>query len=172
MLGAAQARHTVAPDLQCRFALASTVHALPTRLWLVRHGESAGNLALLKADSAGSATIEIEGRDVDVPLSELGARQSRAVGRWFRDQPPNERPSVIISSPYVRALQTTENIARELSAANMECLVDERLREKEFGELIGSRKPALLCISRRRRVVVPIWANFIIGRPAANAGAM
>lgn len=106
----------------------------PTRIWLIRHGESAGNLALLQAESVGSATISIEGRDVDVPLSALGERQSSAVGRWFRKQPGSERPSVIISSPYARALQTTQLIARELGPAGVEWLTDERLREKEFGD--------------------------------------
>lgn len=81
---------------------------------------------------------------MDVPLSELGARQSRAVGRWFREQPPSERPSVVISSPYVRALQTTDNIALELSVGNLERLVDERLREKELGELNRFTKAGII----------------------------
>ena len=108
---------------------------VPTRLWLVRHGESAGNLARIKAESLASATIEIEGRDVDVPLSELGERQSRAVGRWFGRQAESERPTVIMTSPYARALQTTQAIAGEFPSSEIESVVDERLREKEFGEL-------------------------------------
>jgi len=124
--------------------LRSTSLTWPARLWLVRHGESAGNLAHLKAEAAGSATIEIEGRDVDVPLSVLGERQSRAVGRWFGRQAENERPSVIISSPYARALQTTSLIARELADPSLECVVDERVREKEFGELNRFTKAGIL----------------------------
>lgn len=121
--------------LQCAWALAPTSSTCPTRLWLVRHGESAGNLARIKAETLASATIDIEGRDVDVPLSELGERQSRAVGRWFGRQAENERPSVILTSPYARALQTTRAIAGGFPAAEIEIVVDERLREKEFGEL-------------------------------------
>ena len=134
----------VAPVLQSVVALSSTSNIWPTRVWLVRHGESAGNLALLKAEAAGAETIDIEGRDVDVPLSELGRGQSRAVGRWYARQAASERPSVIMSSPYARALQTTEHIARELPGADIECLVDERLREKEFGELNRFTKLGIL----------------------------
>jgi broad specificity phosphatase PhoE len=107
----------------------------PTRLWIVRHGESAGNLALLDAERRGAETIDIHGRDVDVPLSEVGERQARAVGRWFAQQGEAERPSLIISSPYFRALQTTRHISSELPHGVAECIGDERLREKEFGEL-------------------------------------
>jgi broad specificity phosphatase PhoE len=78
----------------------------------------------------------LTGRDIDVPLSSTGERQSRALGRWFRDQPPTEQPTVIFSSPYVRALQTTDLLIEEakLSRAAVR-IVDERLREKEFGLL-------------------------------------
>ena len=48
----------------------------PDTLWVVRHGESAGNVARDAADAAGSAEIDIEFRDVDVPLSRLGEEQS------------------------------------------------------------------------------------------------
>lgn len=55
----------------------------PRFLWLVRHGESAGNVARDLAESEGLHTIDVVGRDIDVPLSSLGERQSRALGRWF-----------------------------------------------------------------------------------------
>ena len=55
----------------------------PERLWIVRHGESAGNVARDAAQAAGLARIAVEGRDVDVPLSRLGEVQSTALGRWF-----------------------------------------------------------------------------------------
>ena len=109
----------------------------PSKLWIVRHGESAGNLARDAAHAAGRPDIEIDARDVDVPLSRLGERQSRALGRWFASMAPNERPDVVLSSPYLRA-QSTAAAVQESSgfAANFAGLViDERLREKEFGIL-------------------------------------
>src|SRR3954466_911053 len=78
----------------------------PSRLWLVRHGESAGNVARAAADVAGVGMIDLTVRDVDVPLSPLGERQADALGRWFAAMDESERPEVILSSPYVRARQT------------------------------------------------------------------
>lgn len=109
----------------------------PARLWIVRHGESAGNVARDAARAAGLARIEIEARDVDVPLSPLGEQQAQALGRWFADLPESERPEVALSSPYVRAKQTTMAVARAgglAPGASIHC-VDERLREREFGIL-------------------------------------
>ena len=109
----------------------------PTKLWIVRHGESAGNVARDAAHAAGEAWIKIEARDVDVPLSELGERQADALSHWFASLPPEGRPNVILSSPYLRAKSTADairgggGIARDF----VHLVIDERLREKEFGIL-------------------------------------
>ncbi|HEX8412904.1 MAG TPA: phosphoglycerate mutase family protein, partial [Sphingomicrobium sp.] len=84
----------------------------PARLWLVRHGQSQGNVARDAADQAGLPTIDLEMRDVDVPLSDLGHRQAEAAGRWFAALPEGERPELILSSPYIRARQTAEAICK------------------------------------------------------------
>src|SRR3954469_4021588 len=84
----------------------------PERLWLVRHGQSQGNVARDAADEAGAHEIDIQMRDVDVPLSELGRKQAEAAGRWFAALPREERPELILSSPYIRAKQTAEIICR------------------------------------------------------------
>ena len=109
----------------------------PDVLWIVRHGESAGNLARDAAQSARLPVIDIAMRDPDVPLSELGVHQAQAVGRWFARLEPDERPSVILTSTYVRARQTAELITQAGGANPDEpsLVVDERLREKEFGIL-------------------------------------
>jgi broad specificity phosphatase PhoE len=106
----------------------------PERLWLVRHGQSEGNVARDAADEAGLPMIAIDVRDVDVPLSELGHRQAQATGRWFASLPARERPEVILSSPYIRARQTAEAICKAGGLEGSSRLViDERLREREFG---------------------------------------
>ncbi|MES2137319.1 MAG: histidine phosphatase family protein [Pseudomonadota bacterium] len=107
----------------------------PERLWLVRHGQSQGNVARDAAHEAGSHEIDIEMRDVDVPLSSLGVEQAKAAGRWFAALPSDERPEIIMSSPYVRARQTAELICEKgaLSGGKARALTDERLREREFG---------------------------------------
>lgn len=109
----------------------------PSQIWIVRHGESAGNVARDAAMGTGATHIQISERDVDVPLSDLGERQSLAVGRWFSELPASERPEIVLTSPYARA-QRTAAIIRDtcgLSARPPTFVVDERLREKEFGVL-------------------------------------
>jgi broad specificity phosphatase PhoE len=107
----------------------------PSRLWLVRHGQSAGNLARAAAVEAGSHVIDVATRDMDVPLSALGGKQAEALGHWFARLPEAERPEAVLASPYLRARQTAEAICAAGGAARgVERLVlDERLREREFG---------------------------------------
>src|SRR5690606_25483788 len=96
-------RGTAVPDFADRW---------PASLWLVRHGESAGNVARDLAEEAGHAMIDIAHRDMDVPLSEQGEAQARALGSWLARQPDEVRPTHTISSPYVRA-QTTARLVLE-----------------------------------------------------------
>jgi len=107
----------------------------PAKLWLVRHGQSQGNVARDLANEAGHHEIAIDVRDVDVPLSDLGHRQARAAGEWFASLPKGERPEVILTSPYIRARQTAKAIceAGALAGGPEKPIVDERLREREFG---------------------------------------
>ena len=109
----------------------------PSRLWIVRHGESAGNVARDAAMSAGASRIDIAGRDVDIPLSPLGEQQAGALGRWFADLPAIERPDIVLTSPYVRAVATAAIVRAQGGVAEgaEAAVVDERLREKEFGIL-------------------------------------
>jgi len=109
----------------------------PRTLWIVRHGQSAGNVARDAAEAAGLSVIDIAERDIDVPLSDLGREQARALGHWFGSLPPERAPEVVLTSPYVRARQTTKLLmeAAGLDARKVRVRVDERLREKEFGLL-------------------------------------
>lgn len=109
----------------------------PSRLLLIRHGESAGNVARDLADAAGHSRIDIAERDADVPLSSRGVEQSRALGTWMTQRPMSERPEVVLSSPYLRARQTAELIteAGALVPGSSQMIIDERLREREFGVL-------------------------------------
>jgi 2,3-bisphosphoglycerate-dependent phosphoglycerate mutase len=104
--------------------------AWPSQLWIVRHGESAGNVARRHALERGHHRIELSTRDMDVPMSALGERQAAALGRWFAEN--TEPADVILSSPYVRACRTAEIVA-EHAGWRAAIIPDERLREKEFG---------------------------------------
>jgi broad specificity phosphatase PhoE len=104
----------------------------------VRHGQSAGNVARDAAHEAVADRIAMSSRDADVPLSNLGHEQAQALGLWFAGSPDSDRPQVLLSSPYLRALQTAEGF-RAAGGAGPDTAIcfDERLREKEFGVLDG-----------------------------------
>jgi broad specificity phosphatase PhoE len=119
----------------------------PDFLWLVRHGESAGNVARTLAEAAGQMTVNLPLRDMDVPLSPLGEEQASAIGRWFGTLPENKRPTVILASPYLRTRATAELLgeAAGFDFNEIPFITDERLREKEFGIFdrltpLGARK--------------------------------
>lgn len=110
----------------------------PEVLWVVRHGQSAGNVARDLAMANGAQRIALEHRDVDIPLSDLGREQAGALGRWFAGAHEDGRPDVMLASPYLRAVQTAELFrAAGGCAADERICLDERLREKEFGILDG-----------------------------------
>ena len=119
----------------------------PDRLWIVRHGQSQSNVARQMAEAAARDHIGISVRDVDVELSALGIEQARAVGRWFGEMPPDLRPNIVLVSPYRRARQTAELICEaagiEVSRRDGTLVIDERLREKEFGVLDGLTKSGI-----------------------------
>jgi len=100
----------------------------------VRHGESCGNLARDSAEAAGLAVIDVAERDMDVALSERGRGQAAALGRWLSDN-RRRQPTVTVSSPYVRAQQTARIALDVAGLDEAELVIDERLREREFGVL-------------------------------------
>ncbi len=89
-----------------------------TRLCLVRHGETAWN-----------AEGRVQGQ-LDVPLSEVGLAQARAVAGALA----KEAFSAIYSSDLVRVRQTAEPLSRLLKK---DVLLDERLRERHYGVFQG-----------------------------------
>lgn len=108
----------------------------PVALILLRHGESLGNLARQRAYATTAEVIDIEGRDADVPLSQLGEQQAESVGRWLAAQPAGERPESVWASPYVRAA-TTATTAVRVGGLGLDVRLDERLRDRDLGVLDG-----------------------------------
>ena len=105
----------------------------PSQLVLVRHGESCGNLADAAAREAGAERLDLAARDADVELSETGRQQADAVGTWLQEH-EDQRPVVVISSPYRRAAETAE---RAVKGLDLEVIFDERLRERDLGVFDG-----------------------------------
>jgi 2,3-bisphosphoglycerate-dependent phosphoglycerate mutase len=104
----------------------------PASLLVIRHGESTGNVARAAAERAGAAWIDVAGRDMDVDLSERGTRQAAALGRWLARN-PGGGPGVALASPYVRTRRTAEVALGAGGLGDVELVLDERLREREFG---------------------------------------
>lgn len=88
-------------------------------LWLVRHGESQGNLEQ-----------RIQGWD-DSPLTDLGREQARLAAERLRQE---ASISAVVSSPLRRAAETGKIIAQTLGVS---VRFDERLNEYNFGPLNG-----------------------------------
>jgi probable phosphoglycerate mutase len=114
----------------------------PTALWLVRHGESMGNLADAQAHASGSGRLELDVRDPDVPLSPTGESQADALGRWLAGLAPDEQPTTVLSSPFARAAATAQ---RAVAGSGRELTIryDERLRERDFGAFDGMTRDGI-----------------------------
>jgi len=105
-----------------------------THLYLVRHGQTAGNVA-----------HQLIGH-TDMPLDDLGLRQARQVGDRMRSIPLD----AVVSSPLQRALVTAMEIARH---QGIEVELDDRLKEMHFGHVEGltmaeavERYPAIMAL--------------------------
>ena len=105
----------------------------PAALWLVRHGESDGNVANAFARRNHALRLELDVNDIDVPLSQLGRQQAVALGKWFADGDTAQQPTVAVVSPYIRARQTAEIVLETARMAGIPVVYDERFRDREQG---------------------------------------
>ena len=88
------------------------------RIWLIRHGETAGN---------ANRVIQMP----DTPLSDRGLEQAARLGTRMADEPVAR----VIASDYTRAHQTAQAVAATTGAP---LDLDPRLRERNFGDLRGT----------------------------------
>lgn len=103
-----------------------------TRIILVRHGQSQGNVAAELAAKEHLERIAVPARDADIELSDLGIQQARAVGTWLQQLDADERPDLLWTSPFRRARQTAEE-AMAVAGLDLATRVDERLRDRDMG---------------------------------------
>lgn len=87
-------------------------------IYLIRHGQTAGNKA-----------HKLQGR-AEIPLNETGREQARTAARWFKER--QIRFDLVYSSPLGRAIETAGIIAAD---ANIR--IDQRLIEMEYGPYEG-----------------------------------
>jgi broad specificity phosphatase PhoE len=106
----------------------------PARLVLIRHGESVGNLADAEARRRELGRLDLATRDPDTPLSPRGEEQARALAGHLGTLDAEQRPDLVLSSPYARAAQTARLATADL---DLEVVFDERLRERDLGAFDG-----------------------------------
>jgi broad specificity phosphatase PhoE/cyclophilin family peptidyl-prolyl cis-trans isomerase len=105
----------------------------PTRLVIIRHGESEQNAALdLKPELLDIDKVAAI-RDADIRLTEKGIWQAKLTGQHLGK---TEKFDICFCSPYLRTKQTAEHIVGQFSYP-LKVYPDNRLREKEFGRLHG-----------------------------------
>jgi len=98
----------------------------PTRLILVRHGESEGNRDRTFTQHS------------DVPLTPLGRQQARASAHRIAAR---FRPARVVASPFARARETAEIIA---ATFDLPVDLEPALREQSFGVFAGQPYESLL----------------------------
>lgn len=89
-----------------------------TTVWIVRHAETENPHVF-------------NGAETDVGLSELGHRQARAGGEWFRLR----QPSIVVSSAMQRAVATARPIAELCHVPHR---IEREFHERRVGDLAGS----------------------------------
>ena len=94
------------------------------KLYIVRHGQSEWN-ALHKVCGA-----------TDAPLTEKGRAQAAETAAMVAELTKNEPLDLIIASPLSRALDTGRAI-REACGGDIPLIVDDRIREINFGDNEG-----------------------------------
>lgn len=106
----------------------------PAHLVLVRHGLSERNVRREAARQKGGIDFFHGGlRDLDAPLTACGVEQAQLTGQHLAQR---YRFDVAFSSPHLRSRQTLAKMA-EAWPEPIPVLLDERVREIEFGALDG-----------------------------------
>lgn len=90
-------------------------------VYLIRHGKAADR--------------ELNGPDVERTLTERGIEDSSAIGRRLRKE--GVKPSIIVSSPAPRALQTARIVAKQLNFKKKSIITNDDMYEQEDNVLLN-----------------------------------
>lgn len=105
---------------------------MPKNLFLVRHGQSEGNLVRKQFEESGNESFfsdEFLGlHESQYALTELGVSQAKKAGDWFRANDFTLFDRMLVSNN-VRAMQT----AAHLNLDNSDWMIDFNLRERDGG---------------------------------------
>ncbi len=128
---------------------------MPRHLFLIRHGQSEGNVATEKAKRGDLSSYTDE--FVTTPgrtwkLTELGREQAALAGEWLREElervsPTQERRFYV--SPYIRTRQTAGLLQLEEHGRSVEWYVNRTIRERDWGDID--------CVPRQQFLEDPIY---------------
>ena len=115
---------------------------MPKNLFLVRHGQSEGNLIRKKFEESGNEAFfsdEFLGlHESQYALTELGVSQAEKAGQWLRDKEFTHFDRMLVSNN-VRAMQT----AAHLKIPDAIWMIDFNLRERDggmFNSIVPSKR--------------------------------
>lgn len=133
----------------------------PSRIIIVRHGQSEGNLDETKYCSIADSKIE---------LTEVGMKQAEACGTSIRQiierNAKQDWQVYFYVSPYRRALCTLKGIGRAFERERILGVREEpRLREQDFGNFQEEKRMALIKDARKQ------FGRFFYRFPEGESGA-
>jgi len=90
----------------CPVACLQTQHPMVKHVYIIRHGERVDHV-----DRNWAATAKYP---ADPPLTDRGHKQASEVGSFLASLPPQDRPTLLLASPFYRTLQTAAGISTKL----------------------------------------------------------
>ena len=94
---------------------------MQTNIFLIRHGDVENPEGIIY--------------DGTISLSEFGKQKMRALGRTLRER--GEMPGAVVSSDFLRAMQSSEEIMHNYSDLNLSIEPDSRLQDPDSPDLFG-----------------------------------
>ena len=134
-------------------------------VWYMRHGESTGNVAknaAWAADEGTGRTAHFEAyitnmEYADAPLTELGCQQAQDAARLVASW--SARPTLIVSSPLTRAIQTAALVFEaQIAAGTARLIIRPELREFWSDNIENSGRPLPELRQCPRLRCLPQWA--------------
>lgn len=114
---------------------------MPRNLFLVRHGESEGNVAQQKAKNGDLSSFTDE--FVTTPgrkwrLTEKGEEQARMAGAWLQNELTRIEPTQVhrhYVSPYIRTRQTAGHLWLTENDKSVDWYLNRTIRERDWGDI-------------------------------------
>ena len=99
-------------------------------IYIIRHGETEWN-------KLGKG----QGQEADIELNETGINQAKSTGTYLKDFRVSDKDfDCIISSPMIRCVETSNQIANEIGFNRENIILNEDIKELKKGNMSGLTK--------------------------------